>query len=164
MMPGKRNCKSIGFKIYEQKRLVLLNLNEAYELFRLKHPFTKIGRFLFCLLRPVWCVLADSSGTHNVCVCQINKNLILLPAALPINDNFRDIIDELVCEKGKRECHLKIYAKCPGQSEIVNVLTEKIIKQELTGDIEEEAEYQEEVRNLMEASVNYQQWTSTELS
>ena len=56
--------------------------SEWVYLFKEKHPLVKIGFSKFCSLRPKWCVIAGSSGTHSVCVCTIHQNTILLVDAL----------------------------------------------------------------------------------
>lgn len=77
VLPGKKDCVSIGKKVYKQKQLLLLNLRELHAAFKIKHPNSKIGLSTFCLLRPKWCVLAGSTGTHSICVCTIHQNVEL---------------------------------------------------------------------------------------
>jgi hypothetical protein len=88
MMPGKKDFVSVkqgGKREHVQKRLVLSNLKEAYQLFKEKFPDEKIGFSKFAELRPKQCVLAGASGTHSVCVCTIHQNvkLMMLGAKLP---------------------------------------------------------------------------------
>jgi len=59
MCPGQKEFISVkigGHKVQKQKRLLLLNLSEMYEQFRMKEPDYKIGISKFCELRPRWCV------------------------------------------------------------------------------------------------------------
>ena len=59
MMPGSKDYKSVlegEARVHKQKRLILMNLNEAYELFKARHPESKIGISKFCALRPKECV------------------------------------------------------------------------------------------------------------
>ena len=65
-MPGKKDCVSIGNNVQKQKRLVLCNLREMYSAFKEKNPNIKLGFSKFCSLRPKWCVIAGSTGTHSV--------------------------------------------------------------------------------------------------
>ena len=81
-MPGKKDYVSIGQNLHKQKRLVLCNLSELYSAFRDKYPNIKIGFSKFCTLRPKWCVLAGSPGTHSVCVCSTHQNAVLLVDAI----------------------------------------------------------------------------------
>ena len=68
-MPGKKDYVSVSRNTHKQKRLILSNLNELYANFKSKYVSTSIGFSKCCELRPRWCVLAGSSGTHSVCVC-----------------------------------------------------------------------------------------------
>ncbi len=88
MMPGKKDFVSVKQceeRVHVQKRLVLSNLKEAYQLFKEKYLNEKIGFSKFAELRPKHCVLAGASGTHSVCVCIIHQNvkLMMLGAKLP---------------------------------------------------------------------------------
>ena len=78
LLPGKKDRVSIGKKEYQQKRLILLTLKELFQQFKIQHPDIKIGFSKFCTLRPKWCVVAGSAGTHAVCVCLIHENPKLL--------------------------------------------------------------------------------------
>ena len=52
LMPGKKDCVSTSKGVHQQKRLLLLNLNELYTAFKNKFPNEKIGLSKFCMLRP----------------------------------------------------------------------------------------------------------------
>ncbi len=81
MMPGKKDFISIKQgeeRVHKQKRLVLSNLKEVYQLFKDKFPTLSIGFSKFAELRPRHCVLAGASGTHSVCVCTIHQNVKLM--------------------------------------------------------------------------------------
>jgi hypothetical protein len=72
VMPGKKDyipIKVSGFKIHEQKRLLLCNLKELYSHFKNSHPGVKVGFLKFASLHPRNCIMAGASGTHSVCVC-----------------------------------------------------------------------------------------------
>jgi len=81
-MPGMKDTVSIktenGKRVKLQKQLLLLNLKEIYELFKKEYPELRIGFTKFSLLRPQQCVLADSSGSHNICVCPFHQNIKLM--------------------------------------------------------------------------------------
>lgn len=81
-MPGMKDCVSArnsnGDKIKIQKRLILSNLKELHEFYRLRHEKNPIGFSSFASLRPKHCVLAGGSGTHTVCVCAIHQNVKLM--------------------------------------------------------------------------------------
>ena len=99
LMPGKKDCVSIGRNIHEQKRLLLCNLNELYSAFKKKHPNHKIGLSKFCSLRPKWCVTVTSSGTHTVCVCTTHQNTTLAV------DAFSSMVNSHICAKNQQERH-----------------------------------------------------------
>lgn len=94
--PGKKECVSLGHKVYKQKRLILYSLNELFISFKQKCPNLKICRSSFCSLRPKWCVLPGSAGTHNVCVCKYHQNVKLMLAGSKLNSDYKDLIDLLV--------------------------------------------------------------------
>lgn len=75
VMSGAKDKVSISKNQYMQKVLLLGNLNELYAAFKFDHPGIKIVLSKFCMLRPKWCVLAGSPGTHFVCVCTIHENV-----------------------------------------------------------------------------------------
>ena len=53
-------------------------LKELYQSFKGRLPGIKVGFSTFATLTPKWCVLAGSAGTHVVCVCAINQNVIIM--------------------------------------------------------------------------------------
>ena len=80
-MPGKKDFISVcqgHQRVHVQKRLVLTNLKELYQLFKDKFPTKFVGFSKFADLRPKHCVLAGASGTHAVCVCTIHQNVKLM--------------------------------------------------------------------------------------
>ena len=101
-MPGKKDYVSIGQNVHKQKRLVLCNLSELYSGFRDKYPNIKIGFSKFCTLRPKWCVLAGSSGTHSVCVGSTHQNAVLLVDAVDWPYTYKDLIKKVVCDPDKK--------------------------------------------------------------
>ena len=82
LLPGMKDCIIIrnesGEKEKVQKRLLLLNLKELYQFFKEEHPDAEIGFTKFSILRPKYCVLAGSSGTHSICVCPYHQNVKLM--------------------------------------------------------------------------------------
>lgn len=81
-LPGKKDFKSVvqedGTRKCIQKKLILCNISELYESYKQTYPHDKISFSKFALLRPKHCVLAGSSGTHNVCVCLYHENVNLM--------------------------------------------------------------------------------------
>lgn len=84
ILPGLKDCiryKNLeGNTVTEQKRLMLCSLKELYSLFKENYPTISIGFSTFAKLRPRYCLIAGSSGTHSVCVCPIHQNVKLLIA------------------------------------------------------------------------------------
>ena len=75
IMPGKKDFISISRNVHKQKRLLLCNLKELYAMFKLRYSTVKIGFSKFCTIRPKWCIMVDSSGSHSVCICAIHQNV-----------------------------------------------------------------------------------------
>ena len=104
IMPGKKDYKSVrkgGFKVQEQKHLILCNLREAYKLFKTKHPSLKVRFSKFAELRPKECILAGGAGTHSVCICTIHQNIKLMIIGSGLS----------CCTEGE-EIHLSDYTSC----------------------------------------------------
>lgn len=76
MLLQERNLS--GEKIHKQKWLVLWNLKELYIKYKYEHLNEKVGFSKFTEIRLKWCVLAESSGIHTVCVCVLHKNMKLM--------------------------------------------------------------------------------------
>lgn len=113
---GMKECKKViinGEKVTKQKRLLLSNLNELYVHFKNTHPEHKIGRSKFCELRPKWCILAGSSGTHSVCVCIFHQNIKLMIDGAKLNVNYKDLLDVLVCDINNYSCMMSLCKECP---------------------------------------------------
>ena len=53
------------------------------------------------MLRPKWCISVASNGFHNVCICAIHQNvkIQLLMNSLAIKFDYRNLIDEIVCDR-----------------------------------------------------------------
>ena len=85
MCPGMKETVTVrdknGDSVKHQKRLVLSNLKELHASWKEASPSKKVGFSTFAALRPKWCVLAGSSGTHSVCVCKYHQNPKLMVEA-----------------------------------------------------------------------------------
>lgn len=113
-------------QIHKQKRLILYSLNELYILFKEKHPEMKIGRSMFCSLRPKWCVLPGSSGTHSVCVCKYHQNMKLMIEAAKKNATYKDLLKLLVCDMNNESCMFNKCSECPGTEALLDNLKNEI--------------------------------------
>lgn len=75
-----------------QKRLILRNLRELYQVFKEEHPVVQIDFSKFCSLRRKWCVIARASGIYSVCVCSIYLKVKLLVDVLPNNISYNALL------------------------------------------------------------------------
>lgn len=130
IMPGLKDFLSIkqenGERKHVQKRLLLADLHEIFYLYKKEHEHVKIGFTKFTQLRPPYCVLAGSSGTHNVCVCVYHENIKLLLDAIDLQsltkntslilENYHDCIEATVCANAHDECYLGECLDCPNMS------------------------------------------------
>lgn len=125
VMPGAKDKISISKNQYMQKILLLGNLNEMYAAFKFEHPDIKIGLSKFCMLRPKWCVLAGSAGTHFVCVCTIHENVSLLLHACSIEESYKELIEKLVCSVENKDCMLRHCPNCPSSANLRQFIKDK---------------------------------------
>lgn len=131
-LPGKKEFKSVhenGQRVPKQKRLILGNLNEIYQLFKQKYPFEKVSFSKFASLRPPECVLAGSSGTHVVCVCLIHENFKLSFHGAKLDklkcsdesqpfSSYRDCLKMVICPRPTSDCYLGTCSNCPGSTKL----------------------------------------------
>lgn len=144
MLPGKKDSVSVQTeegKIQKQKMLVLYNLKELYEFFKMKHPEIKIGFSSFASLRPKWCVLAGAAGTHTVCVCILHQNPKLKIQACDGRSTISELMAHGVCSMVEEGCMMHTCGQCPGEEGLVNAL-ENITPEK--------------------DSIEYRQWVSTD--
>lgn len=126
VLPGAKDKVSVKKNVYMQKRLILCNLRELYSCFKWEYPDVKVGFSKFCCLRPKWCILAGSAGTHTVCVCCIHQNVKLLLDAAKIEESYKDLIKMLVCNIENSNCMLRHCDNCPANTALIDYLTEKL--------------------------------------
>ncbi|XP_033127584.1 uncharacterized protein LOC117125231, partial [Anneissia japonica] len=144
MCPGKKDCvaiKTSNEKVYQQKRLILVNLKELYLEYKKKHPNDSVGFSKFCELRPSWCRPVTASGMHSVCVCQIHQNVKLLTAALPGSENYKDMLAKMVCSCESRNCMLHLCDDCPGKDALQTYLTNLFLEADL--DLDDEISFKQ---------------------
>ncbi|KAJ8671811.1 hypothetical protein QAD02_003070 [Eretmocerus hayati] len=153
VMPGMSDALPVaqvdGKRLKLQKRLILCNLKESYASFKAKFPSIKVGFSKFANLRQKQCVLADSSGTHTVCVCKAHQNFeLMLDGIKCISDeisfsSYGEILTNMICSEPHFNCYVKKCSNCPG-----------------IGEISEEVEGALSVSKM--ATVSYQPWTNTD--
>ncbi|XP_047133454.1 uncharacterized protein LOC124811601 [Hydra vulgaris] len=144
-MPGQKDFVSVSWKVHMQKRLLLSSLKELFVSFKILYPHVKLGFSKFCVLRPKWCVLPNSSGTHSVCVCIYHQNMKLI--LLPIKIDYHKLYKFIVCDMQNKECMLHRCTQCPKNT---SKLEENLFK--LIGQFEEED------------TIEFNQWVTTDRS
>lgn len=120
ILPGKKDVKSVknpltNKRIKLQKRLLMLNLKEVYQLFKTENSDEKIGLAKFCELRPAE-VQTVGSKDHDMCCCPYCENINFLLAkckwkTIEIN-TASDLIALIVCDKYNADCMKKKCLKC----------------------------------------------------
>ena len=93
-LPGKKDSVSIDRNNHRAKRLLLCNLKELYATYRCTYPENKIGFSKFASLRPKWCTLVGSIGSHSVCLCAIHQNLKLMLSAIGPEKSYYTLIND----------------------------------------------------------------------
>ena len=159
VLPGARDCVSVGKGVYEQKRLILMNLPELHKSFKKDNEGLKIGISLFSSLRPKWCVFAGGPGTHEQCICQIHQNFKLILYALNIKMHYRDLIKLCVCDSEDRSCMLRLCEKCPTLNKVQEIIRKQITMPELP---ESEQFSSDDEYEYFEEMVKFRQWKSTD--
>jgi hypothetical protein len=119
-----------GHKERHQKRLLLGNLKELYLAWkeqREKANQSTCGFSTFACLRPKWCVLSGSSGTHTVCVCTYHQNVKLQVYALQNKSiDWKALLDISVCSTENMDCMMHTCTACQGSGKenVSNFLVE----------------------------------------
>ena len=104
-----------------------------HRMFKEKYPEYKIGSTKFAELRPKWCVIAGSSGTHGVCVCTKHQNVKTMIDAINLKtltkgseielNDYKDCISYILCRKSTTDCFLLNCRKCPKMKEFSELFT-----------------------------------------
>ena len=132
-LPGMNDALSVRVgenKIKMQKRLIMCDLKELHKAFlerNIENPQQKVGFSTFAKLRPKWCVIAGTAGTHAVCVCTYHQNVKLMIEAARIDKNYVDLLAMMVCSLAADTCMLGVCDKCPGSEPVTQFLQENEI-------------------------------------
>ena len=127
--PGVKEYKMInvnGEKTGKPRRLLLLNLKEAYVRFKKQISTIKIGFSKICSFRPNWVITADASGAHNVCVCFKHQNPKLMLEGAGITEGYRYCLDMLSFSTENELCMLTKCEKYPGPEVRTQFLNKKL--------------------------------------
>lgn len=130
--PGKRQYITVNEnneKIQMQRRLLLMNLDEAYAMFKEENVGTKIGFTKFTMMRPPQVILALScGGIHSTCVCAYHQNVKLVFEQLKglfIDLNtYRDLFSKMLCDERTDKCYMRECDRCSGVRRIEEYLGE----------------------------------------
>lgn len=130
--PGMRDCvrhKENGEKFTIQRRMIMMNLKEAYGIFKADFSEHKIGFSKFASLRPPECVLATSAnGIHVTCVCVYHQNPKLIVDVLKRigvierEKSYHDLIELILCTKPTDQCRMNDCKECPGTDRLESFL------------------------------------------
>ena len=138
--PGQKDCLSVcimGNKVKMNKRLLLLNLKDLYNLYKQQYA-RKIGLSLFCTLRPKWCITARAHGVHNVCVCIMHQNeklkLTALQTLINVKLTIKDALGQIVCNTENRECMIQRCDNCPGSNSLREYINDHLNKNSIEYD------------------------------
>lgn len=122
-LPGKKDVKSIknletNKRVLLQKRLLMYNLKDAFNLFKIDNPEIEIGLSKFCELRPLEVELVGSKD-QQVCCCPYCENFdfMLKVCKWKKNNikNVNDLIELIVCDKNEKKCMRQDCTNCPSQ-------------------------------------------------
>ena len=116
--PGKKDFVSVktpSGRVQKQKRLLLLNIHEAYEVFKEENDI-KIGKSKFASLRPAQ-VTPMTSRVQDVFICKYHENIDLILSGLakliPGIPNCSDsLLDSVVCSHDEASCMDGACSKC----------------------------------------------------
>lgn len=118
MCPGKKDFVSVktsSGRVQMQKRPLLLNIHEAYEIFKAENDGLKIGKSKFASLRPPQ-VIPMTLRDQDVCMCKYHENIDLIIAGLvkfiPGMPNCSDsLLDCTVCGHDEK-CMDRVCLEC----------------------------------------------------
>ena len=109
--PGKKDFLSVKTsegRELRQKKILLVNVNEAYELFKKEEPGLKIGRSKFASLRPCQ-VMPMSLHDQEVCMCKYHENINMILDGLKnivpeVPKYSEDLLIQTVCSLNQAKC------------------------------------------------------------
>ena len=113
-LPGKRDVvvvkDSNGSKVTYQKRILLNNLRETFELFKEENNNVNISRSSFAELRPAF-VITKAALAHRNCLCLYQENICLLLKSVDGKycSSLQALTDCLVCSATSEGC---MFGRC----------------------------------------------------
>lgn len=148
-MPGKRDCITLkidGKRQAVQKRLMMYTLRETYNQFLKDYNEAEIGFSTFAKLRPKYCKLLTSAGTHNVCVCTIHENVNLIFHSLKklnFQLDLETLTKNLRCNNETKDCYLRRCDNCKDSFACYQLISNEFEDKCIT-------------------EINFEQWVSTD--
>ena len=70
----------------------------------------------------------SSSGVHSVCVCEIHQNCKLMAADLPVQVDYKMLLQKMVCDVSNRNYMLRSCKNCPGTDELEKHLKQSFLE------------------------------------
>ena len=131
-LPGKKDCVSKvidGENVLLQKKILLMPIVEAYNLFKKENEHIKIGKSKFFQLRPPN-VFSVTDKDHIKCCCIYCENYKLLIQSiqntLPKLPSYKDTISSAICILDSEDCHLGTCITCQNVETVVHNLFQNI--------------------------------------
>ena len=121
-LPGKKDFVSIDRNNHCAKRLLLCNLKELYATYRCTYPEDKISFSKFASLRPKWCSLVETKGSHSVCACVIHQNLKLMLSAIGLEKSYDTLTEKIICCRESKICMIHPCENCQGVENVERLL------------------------------------------
>jgi len=121
--PGQRDASTLRVtdgnkksKIIIQKRFMMINVLEAYQIFKGENPNDKIGKSKFFQFRPKN-IQNMADIPHNVCICRTHGNmdslLIGISKVIPnVPSSSRALIENQVCQRDSPACMSRMCDEC----------------------------------------------------
>ena len=130
-LPGRKDIVVVvenGEKVLKQKKLLLMNVFEVYQMFKKEYPQVKIGKSKFAVLRPQHvCICLEKD--HTVCCCVYHENFSLLLEGLrKLNKDITsemNLIDSSVCLTPSNDCFLGVCSDC---CKVQHIVEEKVME------------------------------------
>ena len=113
-MPGQKDKVSIQTNVFEQKQLLLCNIDKLFAEFKKTYPDVRIGQTSFFSMRPKQCITVSATGTH-VCVCTYHQNVMLMATSSKTDKDYKEFIRMIVCDTGRKQCMMNECTDCPGK-------------------------------------------------
>ena len=118
MCPGRKDCVTVrtsGQKERLQKRLMIMNLAEAHQIYLKDNPERSVGLSKFCEMRPQQVQLL-SEKDQQVCLCKYHENADLITSAFSSITHMPSQADKLlnktVCSMENEQCVDRACAEC----------------------------------------------------